>query len=91
MEACYGTQLTVNSKVQPYAPQILTTRYLLERYVSCSGQLVMEIFNREDASLNAATNVTRGVGVFYKKDFDKIKDLFKRVKRKEAELGGEGL
>lgn len=47
-----------------------------------SGQLVMEIFNREDASLNAATNITRGVGLFYKKDFDRIPELFRRVKKK---------
>jgi len=38
----------------------------------------MEIFNREDASLNAAANVTRGAGIFYKKDFDRIRDLFER-------------
>lgn len=50
-----------------------------------SGQLVMEIFNREDAGLNAAMNITRGVGVFYKRDFDRIPDLFKRAKVK-----GEG-
>jgi hypothetical protein len=33
---------TVNSKDQPYAPQIFTTRYLFDRYVSHSGQLVMD-------------------------------------------------
>lgn len=42
-----------------------------------AGQLVLEIFNREDASLNSNLNITRGVGVFYKKDFDRIRDLFK--------------
>ena len=55
-----------------------------------SGQLVLEIFNREDASLNAAANVVRGAGVFYKKDFDRIPDLFKpadelRRKRRRQE------
>ncbi len=43
-----------------------------------AGRLVLEIFNREDVALTSATNVTRGAGVFYKKDFDRIADLFSR-------------
>ncbi len=43
-----------------------------------AGRLVLEIFNREDVALTSATNVTRGAGVFYKKDFDRIADLFRR-------------
>ena len=54
-----------------------------------AGQLVLEIFNREDASLNAAANVTRGAGFFYKKDFDRIPDLFKR-QRGEGKQEGDG-
>lgn len=57
-----------------------------------SGQLVLEIFNREDASLNAAANIVRGAGVFYKKDFDRIPDLFKgsgEKKRKRQQDAGE--
>lgn len=43
-----------------------------------AGQLVMEIFNREDAALNNANNVSRGLGLFYKKDFDRLSDLLKK-------------
>lgn len=45
-----------------------------------AGQLVMEIFNREDASITNANNVTRGTGMFYKKDFDRLKDLIEKRK-----------
>lgn len=46
-----------------------------------AGQLVMEIFNREDASITNTYNVTRGSGLFYKKDFDRLKDIFDRRNR----------
>ncbi|MEM7039688.1 MAG: hypothetical protein AAF570_22130, partial [Bacteroidota bacterium] len=61
------------------------------------GQLVFEIFNREDVSLNTANNISRGAGIFYKKDFDRIGDLFRRkgsMKREEPPQvengGGDG-
>lgn len=47
---------------------------------SNSGRMVLEIFNREDITLNSAANITRGAGLFYKKDFDQIGDLFRRRK-----------
>ncbi|MFN8395201.1 MAG: translocation/assembly module TamB domain-containing protein [Bacteroidia bacterium] len=54
-----------------------------------AGQLVMEIFNREDASITNANNVTRGTGMFYKKDFDRLKDLIE--KRKHSMRKEEGV
>ncbi|MEM6271642.1 MAG: translocation/assembly module TamB domain-containing protein [Bacteroidota bacterium] len=59
-----------------------------------AGQLIVEIFNREDITLNTANNVSRGTGLFYKKDFDRFSDLFgkrekttsRRGKRSEVEV-----
>jgi len=59
---------------------------------SSSGRLVLEIFNREDITLNSAANITRGAGIFYKKDFDQIGDLFRKRKAalpKESTPKGE--
>jgi TamB, inner membrane protein subunit of TAM complex len=41
-----------------------------------AGQLVMEIFNREDFSITSTNNVSRGTGIFYKKDFDRLAEVF---------------
>lgn len=48
------------------------------------GQLVMEIFNRENAGLNNTYNNTTGAGIFYKKDFDRLVELF--GKKEESEI-----
>ncbi len=47
------------------------------------SELVLEVFTREslDAQVNNNTNQT-GLGIFYKKDFDKLGELFERRKRK---------
>lgn len=54
-----------------------------------SGALVMEVFNREEATVSNNNNISRGVGLFYKKDFDRLSDLFKKKNkgkgRKEEE------
>jgi hypothetical protein len=57
-----------------------------------AGQMVMEIFNREDFSLTSVNNVSRGIGLFYKKDFDRLKDFFSTEKhaRKEDRLKLQG-
>jgi hypothetical protein len=53
-----------------------------------AGQLVVEIFNREDVTLNTANNISRGTGLFYKKNFDRFSELFRsREKRKRADDG----
>ncbi|MBP6639269.1 MAG: translocation/assembly module TamB domain-containing protein [Bacteroidia bacterium] len=54
-----------------------------------AGQLVMEIFNREDASITNANNITRGTGLFYKKDFDRLKEFFETRKAMRKEEGVE--
>jgi hypothetical protein len=54
-----------------------------------AGQLVMEIFNREDASITNANNITRGTGLFYKKDFDRLKEFFQSKKAMRKEEGVE--
>ncbi len=54
-----------------------------------AGQLVMEIFNREDASITNANNITRGTGLFYKKDFDRLKEFFETKKAMRKEEGVE--
>jgi hypothetical protein len=43
-----------------------------------AGQMVMEIFNREDFSITTTNNVSRGTGLFYKKDFDRLSDFLSR-------------
>ena len=49
------------------------------------GQLVVEIFNRENANITSTRNsFTTGSGLFYKKDFDRLTDLLrKEVKEKK--------
>ena len=43
------------------------------------GQLVVEIFNRESANMTSVRNsYTTGGGLFYKKDFDRVSELFRR-------------
>lgn len=59
------------------------TMYLAPGKPRNSGQLDLEVFNRSSIGqqLNNANQV--GVGIFYKKDFDKFGDLFLRFKRKK--------
>ncbi|MDP5170128.1 MAG: translocation/assembly module TamB [Bacteroidia bacterium] len=47
------------------------------------SELVLEVFTREslDARLNNNTNQT-GLGIFYKKDFDRIGELFQKKRKK---------
>ncbi len=52
-----------------------------------AGQMVMEIFNREDFSLSSTNNVSRGSGLFYKKDFDRLKDFIGRRAHARKEEG----
>jgi hypothetical protein len=40
-----------------------------------AGQLVLEFFNREDANVTTRNSSSQGAGVFFKKDFDRLKDL----------------
>lgn len=43
------------------------------------GQLVVEIFNRESANMTSVRNsYTTGGGIFYKKDFDRLSELFRK-------------
>lgn len=48
------------------------------------GEMVMEVFTRDNFSANAQgstlTQNQTGLGIFYKKDFDKLSDLLKRKK-----------
>jgi hypothetical protein len=54
-----------------------------------AGQLVVEIFNREDASLSNRNNSSQGTGIFFKKDFDRLKDLARRKDHMKHEKGVE--
>ncbi len=47
------------------------------------SELVLEVFTREslDAQANSNTNQT-GLGIFYKKDFDRVGELFQRKRKK---------
>ena len=44
--------------------------------VKQQGQLVLEVFNRESSTLSSATTNTTGAGIFFKKDFDNLIELF---------------
>lgn len=60
--------------------------------VQGQGQLVLEIFNRENFTLTNVNSNTTGAGLFYKKDFDRLIELFQskaRQKEKELEEFGE--
>ena len=48
------------------------------------SELVLEVFNREnlDTELHSNTNQT-GIGIFFKKDFDQLSDLFKKANKKK--------
>lgn len=49
-----------------------------------TGTLVVEIFTRESVGLsNAVVSINRGVGIFYKKDFDKIAQLFSTNRKRK--------
>lgn len=53
------------------------------------GQLVLEIFNRENYSISNANSNTTGAGVFYKKDFDRLIDLLKNKRAAKKEESPE--
>lgn len=46
-----------------------------------AGQLVLEFFNREDANVTTRNSSSQGAGVFFKKDFDRLKDLRSKKQR----------
>ena len=50
-----------------------------------AGQVMLEIFNREDAGITSRNNVSQGAGVFFKKDFDQVSDLFKKRQKARKE------
>ncbi|MCB0838705.1 MAG: translocation/assembly module TamB domain-containing protein, partial [Bacteroidetes bacterium] len=52
-----------------------------------SRELVLEVFNRETVNISQQNSTNKaGIGLFFKKDFDKLKDLFsKPVKTKSVE------
>ena len=52
-----------------------------------AGRMVMEIFNREDFSINSTNDVSRGSGLFYKKDFDQLSDFLRRNAAARKENG----
>lgn len=48
------------------------------------SELVLEVFTRESLDANINNNTYQaGIGIFYKKDFDEIKDLFQRGKKQQ--------
>lgn len=48
------------------------------------SELILEVFTRESLDANLNNNTYQaGIGIFYKKDFDQIKDLFQRGKKKK--------
>jgi hypothetical protein len=47
-----------------------------------AGQLLLEFFNREDANVTTRNSSSQGAGIFFKKDFDSLKDL--RGKKERA-------
>lgn len=54
-----------------------------------AGQMVIEVFNREDASFSNTANISRGTGVFYKKDFDRLKDLIETRRKNQKKAAKE--
>lgn len=50
-----------------------------------TGQLVFEIFNRENTAFTNANNQTTGGGLFFKKDFDKLTELLMSRKQREEQ------
>lgn len=48
-----------------------------------AGQLSVEIFNRETQTTGDNVNTTRGLGIFYRRDFDRLIDFFKKRAQKE--------
>jgi hypothetical protein len=49
------------------------------------GQLVMEIFNRENVNVNYTYSNVSGAGLFFKKDFDRIAELFQSRKKQREQ------
>lgn len=52
-----------------------------------AGQVMLEFFNREDANITTRNSSSQGAGVFFKKDFDRLKDLTGRKQRARKEEG----
>lgn len=50
---------------------------------STKGVLAVEVFNRENQNISQIVNNTTGIGIFYKKDFDNLLDLFRSKKNKK--------
>ena len=42
------------------------------------GELVLEVFNRESLELTQQFSVQRGMGIFYKRNFDSLKELLQK-------------
>ncbi|MEL6671731.1 MAG: translocation/assembly module TamB domain-containing protein [Bacteroidota bacterium] len=61
--------------------KLLPNPNLEPRQESSPSELVLEVFNREnlDSKLKTNTNET-GIGIFFKKDFDSMKELFSKKK-----------
>ena len=49
------------------------------------GELVLEVFNRESLDLTQQFTVQRGLGVFYKRNFDSLKELLTPKKPEKEE------
>jgi hypothetical protein len=59
--------------------------FTVEYKVSPDGRFRVKAFNRSNALnlLNDRAPYTQGIGVFYREEFDTLKDLFKRYSRKK--------
>lgn len=67
--------VSIQIKLLPAAGQVLDTEVR-------PSELVLEVFTRESLDANLNNNTYQaGVGIFYKKDFDRIGDLLKRNRR----------
>lgn len=51
---------------------------------SDAGQLSLDIFNRENVSSNTVVSTNRGVGIYYKREFDTLRDLFRRKRKRKG-------
>lgn len=94
VEAAFSTQLlnnkvTLNGNVDVGGKSStktsnVTTDFVLEYNIT--NRLKFKAFNRSNDNLFYETSpYTQGVGILYRHEFDKFKDLVKRSKKKEAE------
>lgn len=68
--------VSVQIKLLPAVGNVQVTDYR-------PSELILEVFTRESLDANLNNNTYQaGIGIFYKKDFDQIKELFKRGKKK---------